>query len=290
MPSGRPVGSRYRGSSGIRGGTPPALLAAAAVGAILIGCQQPVDGLANAETRRCNRAGTCSIIPVAAGTSWAYLVLDSPDTPQHAALIDCGSEPEAAAILSALSRVGLDASAVRAIFVTHGHLDHYAGILQFPQAQVFAGAYTVRVLSGNKLPQAKAARLASRLRQRPRVTASMITLMSGMRVSLPWLTRENSDDAPPLAFTALTLPGHARDSIALSFGGTLFVGDALLWGDGEPRMPSRWWTADSTLARQALRRLLLVGPDWQHIADGHTGMHAFSAATLEDFVMAQDAR
>jgi glyoxylase-like metal-dependent hydrolase (beta-lactamase superfamily II) len=58
--------------------------------------------------------------------------------PGNVALVDCGNDKAAKAVLAALSRRGLGASAVAAILLTHGHPDHTAGCNQFPGAQVYA--------------------------------------------------------------------------------------------------------------------------------------------------------
>ena len=55
-----------------------------------------------------------------------------------AALIDAGNDKSGDAILAALKDRKLDASAVSAVFLTHGHPDHTAACKLFPSATVYA--------------------------------------------------------------------------------------------------------------------------------------------------------
>jgi glyoxylase-like metal-dependent hydrolase (beta-lactamase superfamily II) len=58
--------------------------------------------------------------------------------PDQVALVDCGNDKEAKAILAALGDRKLTATSVVAIFLTHGHRDHTAGCRIFPSAEVYA--------------------------------------------------------------------------------------------------------------------------------------------------------
>src|SRR6266545_2267446 len=61
-----------------------------------------------------------------------------PITDKSVALIDAGNDKAGAAILGELSRRKLDADAVTAIFITHGHPDHTGAIALFPKAEVMS--------------------------------------------------------------------------------------------------------------------------------------------------------
>jgi glyoxylase-like metal-dependent hydrolase (beta-lactamase superfamily II) len=54
------------------------------------------------------------------------------------ALVDCGNDKEAKAVLAALAERKLAAASVAAIFLTHGHGDHTNGCRAFPSAEVYA--------------------------------------------------------------------------------------------------------------------------------------------------------
>ncbi len=61
-------------------------------------------------------------------------------SPDEVALVDCGNDAKAEAILGALGERKLSASSVAAIFLTHGHPDHTNGCRAFPGAEVYAMA------------------------------------------------------------------------------------------------------------------------------------------------------
>jgi glyoxylase-like metal-dependent hydrolase (beta-lactamase superfamily II) len=58
--------------------------------------------------------------------------------PDKVALVDCGNDGDAKAIVGALADRKLSAASVVAIFLTHGHPDHTAGCHVFPGADVYA--------------------------------------------------------------------------------------------------------------------------------------------------------
>src|SRR5688572_5334707 len=69
---------------------------------------------------------------------------------RQVALIDAGSDTSGQAILQELLRRQLDADAVSAIFLTHGHQDHIAAIAMFPKAQVMALEADVPLIEGRE--------------------------------------------------------------------------------------------------------------------------------------------
>src|SRR5262249_14437183 len=64
------------------------------------------------------------------------------------ALIDAGNGKDGKAILAELTRRQLDAAAVKAIFLTHGHSDHTSGAHLFKQAEIVALEQEVEMIEG----------------------------------------------------------------------------------------------------------------------------------------------
>lgn len=121
------------------------------------------------------------------GVVSAYIV---PIDAQHVALVDCGMDPDAKALLDALASRKLSAAAVTAIFVTHRHADHVGGCDRFPAAKRYAFAG-----------------------EEPDPTTTEVH--DGEQVSLG-----------ALVVTAFAVPGHTADSGAYLAAGTLHLGDA----------------------------------------------------------------
>lgn len=65
-------------------------------------------------------------------------------------LIDAGNDTTGAPILEALKNHGKTADDVEAIFITHAHPDHDAGVNVFPKAKVYAMKDEVDVASGKE--------------------------------------------------------------------------------------------------------------------------------------------
>jgi hydroxyacylglutathione hydrolase len=94
---------------------------------------------------------------VADGYALLYVV---PHGDKKVALVDCGIDPEAKAVVRELNRRGLTADAVTHIFITHGHPDHTAGCARFPQAEIVAMAAEIPLLDGAPLHNSPVGRLA----------------------------------------------------------------------------------------------------------------------------------
>ena len=83
---------------------------------------------------------------VEAGGAYAWVVR----TAHGAVLVDAGLDASGTAILAELARQGVATGEVRAILITHGHPDHYAAAMLFPQAAVHAGAADIPMMGGDK--------------------------------------------------------------------------------------------------------------------------------------------
>lgn len=135
------------------------------------------------------RARQASAIRVVDGVVSAYIV---PLDATHVALVDCGMDPEAKALLAELTSRGFSADSVQAIFVTHRHGDHVGGCERFPNAKLYAFP------DGESDP-------------------SITTVTDGQVVTLG-----------SVEVTAFGVPGHTPDSGAYLASGVLYLGDAAM--------------------------------------------------------------
>ena len=198
------------------------------------------------------------VVVVADGFIAAYLVL----LDDGVALVDATLDTEAAAIRGALVARGLDADDVRAIFLTHGHGDHIAGAVAFPDADIYVHAADVDLVEGRRV----AGNLPGRFRD-PAATGIRITrgLQDGERVDVGGVT-----------FEVFALPGHSRGSAAYLAHGVLFLGDAAgAAANGTITAAPPVFSWDRELAGQSLhelaRRLEPRSADIVTLAFGHQG-------------------
>lgn len=174
--------------------------------------------------------------------SSAFLIPAGGDTQEYY-LIDSGADAKATAILAHLEHLGVDASAVKAIFVTHGHPDHTAGLRQFKSADVYVGAGDKAYIEGKARSQGKMAQLSG---PRPDLAvedpAKIHIIDDGQTVTVG-----NQQ------IRAISLPGHTDGSMAYLTNGYLYVGDAVFFNKHEKAVPPPW--VASTDTKQALNSL-----------------------------------
>ena len=162
-------------------------------------------------------------------------VLDVGD--KQVALIDCGNDGDGTAVLEQLSKRGLSADSVVAIFLTHGHRDHTSGCHLFHKAQIYALEADVPLVEGRAASHGP-------------ITQFMPAKPSGIRVSHVVHDGEVVQ-VGTVPVRVLEVPGHTPGSAAYLAESCLFVGDSAnvtSWGElvGAP-----WPFTDDTARNRA---------------------------------------
>ena len=169
---------------------------------------------------------------------------------RQVALVDAGNDSSGQPILGDLLRRQLDADAVSAIFLTHGHPDHTAAIKMFPKAQVMALEAEVPLVEG------RAGSLGPLTRLFPvnptGVTVSR-TLSDGDVVTVG-----------SVPFRVYAVPGHTAGSAAYLVKDVLFIGDSADVTSDGTLQGSPWIFSDS----QPENRASLVRLEQRLVADG----------------------
>jgi len=188
-----------------------------------------------------------------------YLVAD-PDS-REAALVDPGEE--AGLFLARLRREGWTP---RAIWLTHAHLDHVAGVAAVREAVPGLPLWlhpADRGLYDHAPDQARAFGLA--LAPQP---APDHEFADGASVRLGGL-----------AFAVLHTPGHSPGSVCLSGHGVVFVGDLLFAGSvGRTDLPG----GDTTALLASIRGKLYALPDETVAYPGHGPATTIGVEKLEN--------
>jgi glyoxylase-like metal-dependent hydrolase (beta-lactamase superfamily II) len=199
-----------------------------------------------------------------------YLIED----PGGLVLIDAGVPAHREQLDGLLADLGRSPADVRAVLLTHGHLDHtgLAHPLQQAGADVWVQQRDAAILhdgprSGNRHAKPERSMLPYLLR-RPSALALPLQLARSGAFTAPAIQDTRAFDADrvledvPGAPQAVALPGHTPGSAAYLFAdrGLLFTGDALVTEDAfsgrtGPTIVSRCFTHDSQAALAALDRL-----------------------------------
>jgi len=144
-------------------------------------------------------------------------------------LVETGSQSSVPSLLAALGELGVGATDLAAVVVTHIHLDHAGGVgdvaLAFPRATVYVHEKGVRHLIDPNRLVASAGRVYGDLLDR---------LYGRLLPTEADRVRVLADDedivvGPGRVLTAVDSPGHAKHHLALhdSGSGILFAGDAV---------------------------------------------------------------
>ena len=187
----------------------------------------------------------------------------------HVALIDAGSDPKGAALLTELARRKVGPDAVIAIFFTHGHRDHTAGASLCPSAVLYVLDADVALSEGREGSHGPLTRL-------------MGAKPTGLHV------RGLKDGAVTTvgakSIRAIAMPGHTGGSAAYLVSGVLFLGDSGGMKTDGKLAPAPWvFTDDGAQNRASLvalgRMLESEKAAVVAIVLGHTGTGRFEDLT-----------
>ncbi|MBF0613929.1 MAG: MBL fold metallo-hydrolase [Magnetococcales bacterium] len=220
------------------------------------------------------------------GFAAAWLIREG----QEAAFVETGPLPSVPILLEALSRHGLGLEAVRAVIVTHVHLDHAgaAGELMrhLPNATLYLHAQGVkhlvdptRLVDGAKVVYGEEKFLA---------TLGGATPVDPARIHTP--TDGTTLDLAGRRLTFIETPGHSLNHFCILDHGSngLFTGDAFGLSyrefDGGQRpliIPATTPTQfDIEHSRLSIQRLAALRPDWLYLT--HFGPLPFDPALAAD--------
>ncbi|QUW78087.1 MBL fold metallo-hydrolase [Streptomyces mirabilis] len=200
-----------------------------------------------------------------------FYLIEGPD---GLILIDSGVPAHLEQLRGLLAGLGHSVADVRAVLLTHGHLDHtgLAHTLQEAGAVIWIHERDAAILYDGPRSATRHAKpersMLPYLLRRPSSLALPFQLVRAGAFTAPAVQNARVFDADkvledvPGAPQAVVLPGHTPGSAAYLFAdrGLLFTGDALVTEDGlsghtGPTIVSRCFTHDSRAALTALDRL-----------------------------------
>lgn len=189
----------------------------------------------------------------------AYIV----ETEAGPIAVDAGMPGDADELREAISEVGLDPGALRAVLVTHTDLDHVGGLadlLEGTDAQAYASPVARELLTGERKP--------------PWLSTKGLF----QRVTSPWLDPPPPDRIAEIrdgdrvhGMLAVETPGHALGHTAFvdEPRGVCFIGDLVRQESEHPTVPPRFINYDTGRIRTSLEHLLDQAPGIEIVCAGH---------------------
>jgi hydroxyacylglutathione hydrolase len=214
-------------------------------------------------TPQADRIAGDGVVGIVEGGSIAWVI----DTQTGVVLIDAGGSA-----ISENLKAEIGDRDVHAIFLTHGHFDHTAGVRNYPQAEIFAGPGESGLVSGTDKAGGWMARMSKPMMGEPDYT--------------PPLLREFTDgdviEVDGTTITAVHVPGHTNGGAAYLWDDVLFVGDTVVGRDGYVNELPKPLYDDYAQVPASVTKLQAL--DFEVIADGHVGLHENGKDLLQDFL------
>ena len=181
---------------------------------------------------------------------------------QRAILFDTGMDPSGGPIDAALGALRAGRSDVTDVFLTHGHFDHIAGAGLLAKAKIHLGGGDVALAEGKAPPDALMARLLSKAMSTPPIA-----------VSDPIGAAASFDVGDGKAVKAFPVPGHTPGSYAFLYDGVLFVGDIMVFKQGQLEPTPRIFNPHPEENKAAIRGLKaqLANETVDTVCTGHGG-------------------
>lgn len=193
-------------------------------------------------------------------------------------LFDTGADPAAHPVDAVLSELKAGHGDVKHIFLTHGHFDHTAGALQFPEAKTYLGAADVDLATGKQPPESLMARL---------MTLAMATPPLP-RITNPLTGKTTIDVGGGKSVLALPVPGHTAGSFAYLYDGVLFPGDIMVLKEGRLELTPSLFDPHPDQNKASIRSLkaMLADQTIDRVCTPHGGCtpQGLGRNLLDDFI------
>lgn len=212
--------------------------------------------------------GAPEMIRVISAHASAYLMAMNAEQTEFA-LFDSGMDWQGRNILRTLAQIHKDltASAVKAIFLTHGHWDHAGGLAAFPDAQIYASEEDAAYVRGDVRAEGMMGKLVlGKLPRKSRPNKDIVIVKDGDVITA-------AGDHPLMyPVVAHAAPGHTTGSMAYLANRRLVAGDALFFRHGLVSLPPKILSRDAKMARRSLMGLVgKLGGDFDTVITAHSG-------------------
>jgi hydroxyacylglutathione hydrolase len=195
------------------------------------------------------------VVGIDTGGSYAWIVR----TPNGAALVDAGIDPQAAALLAELEAMGLTLDDVHTVLLTHAHGDHTGGLAALPHVTLVHGPGEGPLLRGEGAELGVLPGIFSAFTGPPPLPATVVEAVDDQVV-----------DVDGSRVRVLSTPGHTAGSTSFVWDGVLFAGDALFAAEDGVMLPPAFLNTDTAMAARSVERFGPLDPVW--MADGHAGI------------------